>query len=565
MGLIPSPLQRVDINLIRKLTILLLCSVGLLSILVYRCHESSGLKSSNNAMPNVSSPHGVFPRVKIPPTQFHRHTDRRDNENEEKIDERIEFNHEEMESLRDEFEGWIELHSKKYLNETEKEKRFSIWVKNHKKTIEKNEVHGPCKMTKKPVFGSNHFKDLTPEEFQSKYLTGYTGPRVDDSVGKRQLRQKGEILSKRKQMKDPRNVGRHQSVQDRYLKQIEDVPLIPKEYFERHGFRESHKNSDERKSSNACTWYEVACMLRKVFTPIFGSSESMFNSYAYPQAIDFRSLGAVTDVHSQGNCGACWAITATETIESAYFLSKGTLYDLSESEVITCDDSCAMCSGGWPQNAYSYVISYNGLPLEKSLSYDGDFLTTFSSVSAGESDEFSQSYISSYKSATCPSEGSSDYARYAPIRSYAYATDRCVCYTDGSGCECEEQNEAEAIMNVASYGPASVCLEASTWQDYTGGIITSDSGCTSDFFDMNHCVQIVGYAFTTGNDDDYYEDDDRSSSSDSHSESEDTQREGYWIVRNQWSSYWGMSGYAYVAMGGNTCGVLNDMTQAFVD
>ena len=40
-------------------------------------------------------------------------------------------------------------------------------------------------------------------------------------------------------------------------------------------------------------------------------------------------------------------------------------------------------------------------------------------------------------------------------------------------------------------------------------------------------------------------------------------RQGYWIVRNQWSSYWGMSGYAYVAMGENTCGILNDMIQAY--
>ena len=41
-------------------------------------------------------------------------------------------------------------------------------------------------------------------------------------------------------------------------------------------------------------------------------------------------------------------------------------------------------------------------------------------------------------------------------------------------------------------------------------------------------------------------------------------REGYWIVKNQWSTYWGMSGYAYVAMGDNTCGILNDMTQVYM-
>jgi len=121
-------------------------------------------------------------------------------------------------------------------------------------------------------------------------------------------------------------------------------------------------------------------------------------------------------------------------------------------------------------------------------------------------------------------------------------------------------------MNVASYGPATVCLDASTWQDYSGGIITSESGCSSKFLDMNHCVQVVGYAFTDDSDHDEDAEERKSGSRDSRDEEHDeSQRDGYWIVRNQWSSYWGMSGYAYVAMGYNTCGILNDMTQVFFD
>jgi Papain family cysteine protease len=45
---------------------------------------------------------------------------------------------------------------------------------------------------------------------------------------------------------------------------------------------------------------------------------------------------------------------------------------------------------------------------------------------------------------------------------------------------------------------------------------------------------------------------------------DDSSRVGYWIVRNQWSSNWGMNGYAYISMGENTCGILNDMTQAYM-
>jgi len=196
---------------------------------------------------------------------------------------------------------------------------------------------------------------------------------------------------------------------------------------------------------------------------------------------------------------------------------------------------------------------------------------TLTMVTSGESDEMTENQVEYIKETTCPVEGGSgdesdsSSVRYGAIKGYAYATDRCVCYTDGSGCDCDEQNEALAVMNVASYGPATVCLEASQWQDYTGGIITADSGCSAAFLDMNHCVQVVGYAYTDVSDND---DDEggQGSGSGSHDSGEDSShREGYWIVRNQWSSYWGMGGYAYVAMGDNTCGILNDMTQVFMD
>ena len=104
-------------------------------------------------------------------------------------------------------------------------------------------------------------------------------------------------------------------------------------------------------------------------------------------AMDWRSLGAVTDVHSQSSCGACWAITAVETVESAYFISKGKLYDLAETEVIVCETNGEMCSGGWPQDAFDYVIKHNGLPLESDMPYNADFLVKVSDQIAGNSDQ----------------------------------------------------------------------------------------------------------------------------------------------------------------------------------
>jgi hypothetical protein len=168
----------------------------------------------------------------------------------------------------------------------------------------------------------------------------------------------------------------------------------------------------------------------------------------------------------------------------------------------------------------------------------------------------------------CPQSGSKDgesnKVRYGDFKAYGYATNRCVCYTDGSGCDCASQNEGLAVRNIATYGPAVVCVDASAWQDYNGGILTSESGCSQKFLDVNHCVQVVGYAFldesNTNADFDNAENR-HSGGGGSKDNRDDSKRQGYWIVRNQWSTAWGYSGYAYVAMGENTCGILNDMIQ----
>ena len=99
--------------------------------------------------------------------------------------------------------------------------------------------------------------------------------------------------------------------------------------------------------------------------------------------MDWRDTGAVTDVRRQGDCGACWAITAVETIESAYFIGTGNLVDLSESEVISCTDSCNMCYGGWPQDAYDYIMEHGGLMDANSWAYDGDTLLALSEELGG--------------------------------------------------------------------------------------------------------------------------------------------------------------------------------------
>ena len=233
-------------------------------------------------------------------------------------------------------------------------------------------------MTRQSVFGSNHFKDLTPEEFKEQYLTGYKGPRTDEleklrvkkqSQKVRQLgKQSGHVLDPRK-----RKPKMHSTVKQRVLQQREEGVM--------------------KVSNPKCGWYEIPCWLRWIFYNVgiefgfdIGTMEPMYDANNYPNAVDWRESGAVTSVHSQSECGACWAIAAVETIESVHFMSTGKLYDLSEAEIIVCDETCDMCNGGWPQNAYEYVMENGGIPLEQSMTYNANFLYSLTQALEGTSD-----------------------------------------------------------------------------------------------------------------------------------------------------------------------------------
>ena len=55
-----------------------------------------------------------------------------------------------------------------------------------------------------------------------------------------------------------------------------------------------------------------------------------------PTSIDWRTEGAVNPVKDQGQCGSCWAFSAVGALESRYKISAGTLYSLSEQQLVVC-------------------------------------------------------------------------------------------------------------------------------------------------------------------------------------------------------------------------------------
>ena len=84
-----------------------------------------------------------------------------------------------------------------------------------------------------------------------------------------------------------------------------------------------------------------------------------FNPFCVPCKKDWESLGKVTSVKNQGNCGSCWAFAAVAAVESAYLINYNSSLNLSEQELVSCATAAwgsYGCSGGWPHRALDYII-----------------------------------------------------------------------------------------------------------------------------------------------------------------------------------------------------------------
>jgi len=176
-----------------------------------------------------------------------------------------------------------------------------------------------------------------------------------------------------------------------------------------------------------------------------------------PVSFDWRDHNAVTPVKDQGQCGSCWAFSASEAIESAWIL-KGhatiSSINLSPQQIVDCDtiDGVQGCNGGYTESAYDYIVQVGGQEQIANYPY------TAKNGKCKFEDKFVDAKIASY----------------TPI----------------------PKDETKLPATLASTGPLSICLDAERWQDYKSGIMTNYDCCPTLKCEMDHCVQLVGYNST---------------------------------------------------------------------
>jgi len=175
------------------------------------------------------------------------------------------------------------------------------------------------------------------------------------------------------------------------------------------------------------------------------------NGVEAPTRIDWRELGAVNPIKDQGQCGSCWAFSATAAVEGIWQISGNALQNQAEQQLVDCSTSFGNqgCNGGFMDYAFKYLIT-NG----------GQMATADYPYTAADG--------------TCKFDATKVVAK---ISNYADVP----------------KDDCATLLEFAGTQPTSVAIAANAIKNYKSGVFTNPLCGTN----LNHGVAIVGYSFDT--------------------------------------------------------------------
>lgn len=231
-----------------------------------------------------------------------------------------------------------------------------------------------------------------------------------------------------------------------------------------------------------------------------------------PVSFSWLDAGRTTPVRDQGACGACWAHSVIETIESMAAIEHGaaTVAPLSVQQMIDCAAGINHgCAGGDTCNLLQWLV-LNNVPIATERSYPQTGVQRPCSV---------ERVLGSIRGSGAGAAGA------ARVRAFT--------------CENLVGQEDRMVEYLARVGPLTVGVNAASWQYYLDGVIQHhcEAGGAAGAL-LNHAVQVVGY--------------DRSGEL------------PHFIVRNSWGERFGDRGMVRIRMGGNVCGIASQVSAVSV-
>ncbi len=231
-----------------------------------------------------------------------------------------------------------------------------------------------------------------------------------------------------------------------------------------------------------------------------------------PGRYDARTLGLVTPVKNQGECGACYAFSSAADLESKILKGGFGQFDLSENNMKECHYQGSGCAGGNQYRIINYLATA-GSVLESCDPYSPVDV----SCTIGCTGQFTVlDYVNISGSSVAPTAVIKQYLMdYGPIHTTFYAGD-----------------DAQPAWRdqVAGY-------------DGTGALYFTGSPLP------NHSVLIVGWDDSIAHDG----------------------GTGAWIVKNSWGTTWGGTcdfgaerGYFYIAYGSANVGMYSSFVKEFM-